>query len=118
MTTLTGEIRDLEDSQKSANTAVEEYKSAVDEATATADGYMDAANQMNQADASRTESLAGASDAQQQASQASITAAGQELEAYNNLSEGQQELAGQGDGERPHHAGQCPECAGISDEHV
>lgn len=93
MTTLTGEIRDLEDSQKSASTAVEEYKSAVDEATATADGYMDAANQMNQADASRMESLAGASDARQQASQASITAAGQELEAYNNLSEGQQELA-------------------------
>lgn len=86
-----------------AKESVKELQDAVDSATKEANGYLDAANDVT---AANEEEVQGVSDlnrsyydnvaaqqAQQEAAQMSISVAGQEVEAFNNLSVEQQQLA-------------------------
>ncbi len=84
--TLTDEIGELEGQQEEAAAAVQEQQAAVDAATASADSYMEKAGEMNESDAARKASVEGVGQAYGETAQASITAAGQELEAFNSLS--------------------------------
>ena len=86
-----------------AKESVKELQDAVDSATKEANGYLDAANDVT---AANEEEVQGVSDlnrsyydnvaaqqAQQEAARMSISVAGQEVEAFNNLSVEQQQLA-------------------------
>lgn len=115
------EIYDLEGDNKDLTAEIEEQKQAVEDNTEVADTYMEKANELNttledgtgvtqentEATQGQTEALNGMADAAQnastieqaraiatqEASQASISVVGQELEAFNNLDTATQEKA-------------------------
>ncbi len=91
--TLNDEISGLMATQEEATEAVKEQQDAVDGATQKAEGYIEKANEMNQADAERAQSAAEVAAAYEETAQVSITTSGQELEAFESLSAGTQEKA-------------------------
>lgn len=87
------EAKDIEDEAKEA---VSEHSEAVEEATDVAENYQERYMEMNGTVNENTAAIqgnTGAMQEQQEAAQASISVAGQELEAFQGLSEEQQNLA-------------------------
>lgn len=90
------EIYDLGEENKNLTEEIKDQQEAVESNTQVADEYMERATQMNEAleqNTSDTVANTQAKGTQAEAAQASIEVAGQELQAYNSLSDSQKTLA-------------------------
>lgn len=96
MQRLTDQVNEAKDIEDEAKEAVSEHTEAVEEATGVAENYQERYMEMNGTVNENTAAIqgnTGAMQEQQEAAQASISVAGQELEAFQGLSEEQQNLA-------------------------
>lgn len=103
MMTVSEALRQMEEDEKNLTAAQGEYKESLDAANDSIDAanesmapYTDYLNGMTDATKNNTDATNANTEAKQTAagqSQISIETAGQELQAYNNLSQGQQDLA-------------------------
>lgn len=113
--------RELNDAKQTAKDSQKEINDAIKEANAEMEPYMsylsDMTEETNNNTAATKNNTSAKTEATEQSS-VSITMAGQELEAYQNLSVSQQELAVNVTNQCSYYAGKCTECAEVPDGYV